>query len=156
MIFTIWPKIQRDFKMNGEVQMKFSTRGDAHKLYLRLREMAPGDITKSHYLKETGEIKEFYQSLDSDTLQLIYYQVAKEKGGIGIIPIFATAIPWLLVLFSKPLEDYIIGNGNMNWMIFGTIYLMILTVSLIFHFKENAWAVVHSEIIKDILEERRD
>jgi len=116
----------------------------------------PGrDIKKSKYLKETKEIKVFYQSLDSETLQLIYYQIVKEKGGIGIIPIFATGIPWLLFLFSNPLENFLFHNGSFNWMIFSFLYLILLTISLIMHFKEKAWAVVHTEIIHDILEMRK-
>lgn len=112
------------------------------------------DIKKSRYLKETAGIKEFYQSLDSETLQLIYYQIAKEKNGIGVIPIFSSAVPWLLVLLANPLENFLFHDGNSNWLIFAVIYLIILTISLILHFKEKAWAVVHSEIIRDILSKR--
>lgn len=134
--------------------MKYTTRGDAHKLYLRLRQMPAADMKKSRYLKETAEIKKFYQSLESDTLRLIYYQVVKEKGGIGIIPILTSSVPWLLLFFAKPLEEVLFRQGNSNWIIFALIYLILITISLVLHFKENAWAVVHTEIIRDILEER--
>ncbi|MBR3121412.1 hypothetical protein D1B32_19605 [Oceanobacillus profundus] len=140
--------------MRGGVSLKFSMRGDAHKLYLRLKEMPIEDIKESRYLKEPASIKEFYQLLDSETLKLIYYQIVKEKSGIGIIPIFATAIPWLLFLFANPLENFLFHDGSSNWMIFSIIYLILLTISLILHFKEKAWAGVHTEIIQDILAKR--
>ena len=114
------------------------------------------DIKKSRYLKETGNIKKFYHSLDSETLQLIYYQIIKEKSGVGIIPVFASIIPWLLVLLANPLENILFRDGTSNWLIFTIVYLILLTLFLILHFKEKAWAVVHSEIIKDILYERNE
>lgn len=136
--------------------LKFSIRGDAHKLYLKLKETPIEDIKKSHYLKDARDIKDFYQSLDSEALQLIYYQIAKEKNGSGIIPIFVTTIPWLLFLFANPLENFLFHNGSSNWMIFALIYLILLSISLILHFKEKAWAVVHAEIIQDILSQRNE
>lgn len=135
--------------------MKFSTRGDAHKLYLLLKRMPKEDIKKSPYLKETHAIKTFYQSLDSETLQLISYQIAKEKNGIGIIPIYATSIPWLLFLFANPLESFLFSNGSLYWMVFAVLYLILLSIALILHFKEKAWAEVHTEIIRDILARRK-
>lgn len=152
--FFCFTKANSEFLRIGGVSLKFSSRGDAHKLYIRFKEMPIGDIKNSRYLKETADIKEFYQSLDSETLQLIYYQIVKEKNGIGVIPIFATSIPWLLFLFANPLENFLFSNGSSNWMIFTIIYLILLTISLILHFKEKAWAVVHTEIIQDILSYR--
>lgn len=137
------------------ISLKFSIRGDAHKLYLRLRALPSTKVKESRYLKETKEIKAFYETLDNETLQLIYYQVAKEKGASGIIPIFATAIPWLLFLFANPLENFLFHDNSLNWMIFTFIYVILLTTSLVLHFKEKAWAVVHTEMIKDVLEKRR-
>ncbi|WP_244857068.1 hypothetical protein [Oceanobacillus sp. J11TS1] len=129
-------------------------RGDAHKLYLQLKEMPVEDIKKSQYLRETAAIKAFYQLLDNETLRLIYFQIVKEKNGIGIIPIFATAIPWLLFLFANPLENFLFHDGSSNWMIFSIVYLILLSISLVLHFKEKAWANVHMEIIQDILTRR--
>jgi len=134
--------------------LKFSVRGDAHKLYLRLREEPIEDIKESRYLKEARDIKAFYQTLDNEALQLIYYQITKEKNGTGIIPILATGIPWLLFLFANPLENFLFHDGSKNWFVFSVIYLIILTISLFLHFKEKAWANVHSEIIQDILKKR--
>lgn len=116
--------------------------------------MPTEEIKKSRYLQETKAIKEFYQTLDKETLQLIYYQIAKEKNGTGIIPIFATAIPWLLFLFANPLESFLFQDGSSYWIIFAFLYLVLLSISLILHFKEKAWAVVHVKIIQEILAER--
>ncbi|SEQ95372.1 hypothetical protein SAMN05216232_3786 [Virgibacillus subterraneus] len=130
----------------------FSFRGDAHKLFLTLKKLK--DIHSNKDLKEAAEIKSFYESLESETLRLIYYRMVKEQNGTGIIPIFVTAIPWLLFLFSDKIQDFLFKDGILIWAIFITIYLILLTVSAFFHFKEKAWAALHIEIIKDVLEER--
>ncbi|MBP1949937.1 hypothetical protein [Virgibacillus litoralis] len=130
----------------------FSFRGDAHKLFLDLK--GQRDIHSNKDLKETAEIKSFYKTLESDTLRLIYYRMVKEQNGTGIIPIFVTAIPWLLFLFSDKIQDFLFKDGILIWAIFITIYLILLTVSAFFHFKEKAWAALHIEIIKDVLGER--
>lgn len=130
----------------------FSFRGDAHKLFLTLKEQK--DIHSNKDLKETAEIKSFYESLESETLRLIFYRMVKEQNGTGIIPIFVTAIPWLLFLFSDKIQDFLFKDGILIWTIFITIYLILLTVSAFFHFKEKAWAALHIEIIRDVLEER--
>ncbi len=130
----------------------FSFRGDAHKLFLDLKEQR--NIQSNKDLKETAEIKSFYESLESETLRLIYYRMVKEQNGTGIIPIFVTAIPWLLFLFSDKIQEFLFKDGILIWAIFITIYLILLTVSAFFHFKEKAWAALHIEIIKDVLGER--
>ncbi|MFD1039701.1 hypothetical protein ACFQ3N_15035 [Virgibacillus byunsanensis] len=128
----------------------FSFRGDAHKLYVTLREQK-GPNKK---LEETADIKGFYETLDSDTLQLVHYRMIKEKNGVGIILIYVTSIPWLLFLFSNKMQDVLFKNGIMLGSIFILIYLVLLTISVIFHFKEKAWSAFHTEIINDILKER--
>lgn len=130
----------------------FSFRGDAHKLFLMLKE--EGDIHSNKDIKEIAEIKSFYRSLDSETLRLIYYRMLKEQSGTGIIPIFVTAIPWLLFLFSDKVQDFLFKDGILVWTIFITIYLTLLTVSAFFHFKEKAWSALHIEVIKDVLDGR--
>ncbi|MGP4108675.1 hypothetical protein [Virgibacillus sp. L01] len=130
----------------------FSFRGDAHKLFLDLKEQK--NIHSNKDLKETSDIKSFYESLESETLRLIYYRMIKEQNGTGIIPIFVTAIPWLLFLFSDKIQEFLFKDGILIWAIFITIYLILLTVSAFFHFKEKAWAALHIEIIKDVLGER--
>jgi hypothetical protein len=129
-------------------------RGDAHKIYNRLKNNPKG-IKNSKFLIEIQEIRDFYQSLDSDILMLIYYRMIKEKSGSGMIPIFVAAIPWLLFLFSSQLEHLLFEHGSLNWLIFSCIYLVSLTISLILHFKEKAWAAFHIEIIQDIINERK-
>lgn len=93
----------------------FSFRGDAHKLFLTLKEQK--DIHSNKDLKETAEIKSFYESLESETLRLIFYRMVKEQNGTGIIPIFVTAIPWLLFLFSDKIQDFLFKDGILIWKI---------------------------------------
>lgn len=129
-------------------------RGDAHKIYRRLKK-EPKKIKDIRFLMEIQEIRNFYQSIDSDLLKLIYYRMIKEKSGSGMIPIFVAAVPWLLFLFSSQLQQFLFANGSWKWIFFCFIYLVFLTISLILHFREKAWAVFHIEIIQDILNERK-
>lgn len=130
----------------------FSFRGDAHKIFLALK--GQRDIHSNKELKETAEIKSFYESLDSEVLQLVHYRMIKERNGMGIIPIFVTSIPWLLFLFSSKISEVLFKDGSILWAIFISIYLILLTISGIFHFKGKAWGAFHIEMIKDILNER--
>lgn len=132
----------------------FAFRGDAHKLFLKLK--GQRDIDSNKELKETAEIKSFYETLDSKSLKLVHYRMIKEQNGTGIIPIFVTAIPWLLFLFSDKIQDVLFKEGSMLWVISVSLYLIILTVSAFFHFREKAWAALHIEVTKDILRERED
>ncbi|MUV38257.1 hypothetical protein JNUCC1_02093 [Lentibacillus sp. JNUCC-1] len=132
----------------------FTFRGDAHKVYLQLKKET--DPAKHHDLKETASIKAFYESIDSETLRLIHYRMIKEQNGLGIIPIYVTSIPWLLFLFSNKIEEVLFTNGNILWLIFVIIYLVLLTAFAFFHFKEKAWAAFHIEMIKDVLASRED
>lgn len=132
-------------------------RGDAHKFFLKLKKT----IINQHSLDELSElieieeIQSFYQNLNSSTLKRVYYRVLKEENGMGMIPIFISAGPWVLFLFSKQLQELLFKNGVMPFFIFITIYLLILVVSVILHFREKAWAAIHATIIKDILTERK-
>lgn len=132
----------------------FSFRGDAHKIYLQLRNHQ--DPKQHKDIQETEDIKAYYETLDSQTLQLAYYRMIKEQKGMGIIPIFVSSIPWLLFFFSDKMQSLLFKNGSFLWAIFLTIYLILLTVSTLFHFKERAWSAFHIEIIHDILKNRRD
>lgn len=134
----------------------FSFRGDAHKVYLRLNKAINNGESTKHMREyiEIEEVQRLYQSLDTSMLQLINYRMIKEKNGSGIIPIFVSSVPWLLFLFSKPLMDFLFKDGSILWAIFGVTYLMLLTLSVILHFREKAWAAFHMEIIQDILKER--
>lgn len=127
-------------------------RGDAHKLYVQLKNET--NVQSNKKLQEVAKIKSFYQTMDCTTLQLIYYRMIKERNGIGIIPIFATSIPWLLFLFSNKIQKLLFRDGSKLWVIFVITYLIILTVSILLHFKEKAWAALHIEIIKDVLDEK--
>lgn len=139
------------------MQVIFSLKGDAHKVFLRLkRTLRNGDTIKEmQEYKEIEEIQTLYRSLDSSTLQLIHYRMIKEYNGSGIIPILVSSAPWLLLLFSKQLSTFLFKNGNWLWAGFCIVYLLGLAISVIIHFREKAWAAFHMEIIQDILKERK-
>lgn len=80
-------------------------RGDAHKIYIHLKKNRNA-IKQSKYLKELHEAREFYESLESDVLQLIYYRLVKEQNGSGMIPIFVSSIPFLFLIFSQQLQKF--------------------------------------------------
>ncbi len=133
-----------------------SFRGDAHKIYLRVKRTASHNQSFQQ-IKELNEIQEyriFYETIDSDTLKTIYYRMIKEKNGSGIIPILVTSVPWFFFLFSKQLQHLLFHDGSRLWLIFSFVYLFTLTTSVLMHFREKAWAAVHIEIIKDILQKR--
>ncbi|MED4205683.1 hypothetical protein [Neobacillus mesonae] len=133
----------------------FSFRGDAHRVYLKLQKAVykKEAVLQMKELKEIEEIIRFYHSLESSALRLIYYRMVKEKNGSGFILIFVTSFPWLLLMFSKQITDIL---GSLLWVIFGLVYLLILTISVILHFSEKAWAAFHMEIIQDVLTERKN
>ncbi|MEQ6375972.1 hypothetical protein RZN25_03945 [Bacillaceae bacterium S4-13-56] len=135
-----------------------SFRGDAHKIYLKMREASNKGVSYKNLkmIKEMQEIQDFYQSIETDTLKKLYYRMMKERNGSGIVLIFVTAVPWFLFLFSGPLEEFLMNNGSFLWLTFTIIYFSILTIMVTIHFRENAWATVHVEIIRDILNERNE
>ncbi|MFK2824751.1 hypothetical protein QYG89_03530 [Bacillus sp. B190/17] len=136
----------------------FSFRGDVHKMYLRLRKESKKDPSFQHMkeLAEIDEIQTLYRSIDSGTLRKIFYRVVKEKNGSGTIPIFVSTIPWLFLLFSKQLQQFLFNEGSVLWIVFIFIYIFVIVISVILHFHEKSWASVHIEIIQDILRERKD
>ncbi len=137
----------------------FSFRGDAHKIYLELKNTSDNGQSYKQLpgLIEIDEIKQFYHTIDSSTLKLIYYRMIKEKNGSGIIPIFVSSVPWLLFMFSNRIQEFLFQKGHMIWLIiFALLYFIILTTSVILHFREKAWAAAHIEIIQDILKKRNE
>lgn len=136
--------------------MSMAFRGDAHRLYIKLTKANRQDesLRQVKELVEIQEIRAFYQTIETATLQLIYYRMTKEKQGSGIIPIFVTSIPWFFFLFSKQLQEFLFKEGSLLFLLFGIFYMVTLTISVIVHFRENAWAAVHIEIIQDIVEAR--
>ncbi|WP_010282931.1 hypothetical protein [Bacillus timonensis] len=136
----------------------FSFRGDAHKIYLKLKRNARKDRTFKHLeeMEEVRKIKRFYLGIDSETLKIIYYRMLKEQNGSGIIPILITAIPWFLFLFSSQLQNFLFGRGYLYLILFTIIYFFLLFFTVILHFREKAWASFHIQIICDILEERKE
>ncbi|MFS0779513.1 hypothetical protein ABC255_26395 [Neobacillus sp. 3P2-tot-E-2] len=138
--------------------MIFSTKGDAHKVFLRLRSTVQNGaaIKDLKEYQEIEDIQTLYKSLDSNTLQLIHYRMIKEYNGSGMIPILVSSAPWLLLLFSKQLSTYLFHEGKWLWAGFSILYIIVLAASVIIHFREKAWAAFHMEIIQDILKERKN
>jgi hypothetical protein len=135
-----------------------SFRGDAHKLYMKLASVYKHDepVGQVKELVEIQEIQSFYQTIDTKTLKLIHYRMIKEKQGSGIIPIFVTSIPWFFFLFSKQLQEFLFKEESLLFLLFGIFYMLTLTISVIVHFREKAWASLHIEMIQDIVVERRE
>lgn len=135
----------------------FSLRGDAHKIFLQLKKNSTGDPSFKNIkrLSEIAEIQNFYITIDTETLKRIYYCMIKEKNGSGIIPILVSSIPWLLLLFAEQLQKFLFKDGHLPWVIFVIIYMLILMFSVLLHFHEKSWASVHTEIIQEILNERK-
>lgn len=136
----------------------FSFRGDAHKIYLKLKR-ALNKEQSFQSVKEIGQIEQiqnFYMSIDSPTLKKIYVCMIKEKNGSGLIPILVSSGPWLLLLFAEQLQKFLFKNGSGLWIFFVFAYIFILTISVILHFHEKSWASVHTEIIQEILQERKE
>jgi hypothetical protein len=135
----------------------FSFRGDAHKIFLKLEKALDKDQPIKHVkeFKEIEKVKSLYQSIDSETLKIIYYRMVKEKNGSGIIPIFVSSIPWLIFMFSNQISKFLFKEGSWLWVVFSFIYIIALTISVVLHFREKAWAAFHIEIIQDILNERK-
>lgn len=141
-----------------EVFSLFSLRGDAHKVYLLLKKTVDENqsIKALKDMVEIEKIYAFYQAIDSAALKLIYYRMVKEKNGSGIIPIFVTSVPWFFFLFSEQLHKLLFKDGSYLWAAFCLIYLVTLTLSVVLHFREKAWAAFHLEIIQDILKGRKN
>ncbi|MDL4842299.1 hypothetical protein [Aquibacillus rhizosphaerae] len=135
-----------------------SFRGDAHKFYLKLNRNRKKENSIKHIreLKEVQDIRTFYNSIDTYTLKLIYYRMIKEKSGSGIIPLFVTAVPWFLFLFSKQIQEFLFQEGSLLWILFSFIYMFTLAISVIVHFREKAWAVLHIEILLDLIGDRNE
>lgn len=141
----------------GKIRYMFSLRGDAHKIYLHLKKASNKDRSFKGMKKliEVEEIQNFYNSIDSDTLKKVYYCMIKEKNGSGIIPIIISSGPWLFLLFSNQLQDFLFKDGSLLWVVFSIIYISILSISVFLHFHERSWSFVHIEIIQEILHDRK-
>lgn len=135
-----------------------SFRGDAHKLYLKLKHAKDKKAPLST-LKEINEIQQlqaFYQEMSNEELNHIKYRMIKEKNGTGIIPILLTTVPWLLFIFSKKIQSLLVDNEKGWWIIFMVVYLIVMVTSIIIHFREKAWSSTHLSIIEDVLQERKE
>lgn len=155
---TIFVKPCTKYVDEGKGLDMFSLRGDAHKIYLKLYKASNNGSSYESIkeIKEMERIQNFYHSIDSPTLEKIHYCMIKEKNGSGIIPILVSSGPWLLLLFSKQLQDFLFKEGSLLWLIFVFAYIVVLTISVVLHFREKSWASVHIEIIQDILHKRKE
>src|SRR6478735_2139501 len=92
----------------------FSLRGDAHKVYLKLKKAAHQNQNAEEIdeLAEMEEIRQLYLTLGSATLRKVYYRMIKEKNGSGVIPILVSALPWLFFLFSFQACSFISVNNR--------------------------------------------
>ncbi|WP_322446723.1 hypothetical protein [Robertmurraya mangrovi] len=135
-----------------------SFRGDAHRFYVELRNVAKRNETVKDIkeLVEVQEIVSFYQSIDTFNLKLIYYRMVKEKNGSGIIPLLVTSVPWFFFLFSKQLQEFLFQEGSSLWLLFSFFYLVTLSLSIVLHFREKAWAELHIKIIQNIIDSRNE
>ncbi|WP_235863401.1 hypothetical protein [Ureibacillus sinduriensis] len=86
-------------------------RGDAHKIYCHLKNNST-NIAISKYLKEMKEVRDFYQSIESELLKLIFYRLIKEKNGSGMIPVDVSSMPFLFLIFSNNLQKLLFAQGE--------------------------------------------
>lgn len=133
----------------------FSLRGDAHKVYLKLKKAAHQNQNAEEIdeLAEMEEIRQLYLTLESATLRKVYYRMTKEKRlRRHSHPCFCFALA--LFLFSQRLQQFLFKDGSWLWIIFVVLYVFMLIPSVFLHFREQSWASVHIEIIQDILKDR--
>jgi hypothetical protein len=133
----------------------FSLRGDIHKFYLKLKKVSrgAGTLPELKELNEIEEMQQFYRGLPSPLLKQIRLRMMKEQKGNGIIPIIVSSAPWLAFIFSQELRHFL--NKSIHFIAwFIILYSFLMTLFLIIHYSEKAWAVVHVEIIEDLLESR--
>lgn len=99
----------------------FSLRGDAHKVYLKLKKAAHQNQNAEEIdeLAEMEEIRQLYLTLESATLRKVYYRMTKEKNGSGVIPILVSALPWLFFYFRSGCSNFYLkkaaGFGLFLW-----------------------------------------
>ncbi|MDY0395148.1 hypothetical protein RWE15_12865 [Virgibacillus halophilus] len=86
--------------------------------YFIVSEIIRGELTDDPYIQEAAEIYHYYTEIESSTLQMIRYRMIKEKNGAGVIPVLVAAIPWLLFLFSKQLQEFLFQEGSLWWLLF--------------------------------------
>ncbi|WP_096199139.1 hypothetical protein [Bacillus sp. FJAT-45350] len=132
----------------------FTLRGDVHRIYLKIRRAVhkKEPIAKLKMMHEIDNIKDFYNTLSEDELRLIRYRFIKEKNGAGTIPILVSTIPWLGLIFSKQIQGF--AEKNLHIIILALlIYTSITIASILVHYREQAWASVHHEIIENLLQE---
>ena len=137
----------------------FSLRGDAHKFYLKVKKIVKSNLPLNYLeeIREINEIHSFYQKLNSNDLIKIKYRMEKEKNGSGILPVLVSSLPWLLFIFSKQLQSWLLKDDSfiLLWG-FIFIYVLFITLSIIIHYREKSWTSLHINILEDILKDRHD
>ncbi|HEX6922582.1 MAG TPA: hypothetical protein VF149_02070 [Bacillales bacterium] len=134
----------------------FSLRGDVHKFYLKLKKAFERDhsVNEMSELVEIEKIQQFYDQLDASELTKIRYRMLKEQKGNGIIPLLVSSVPWLAFIFSKQLHAFVDKSGHLLFW-FLIVYTGVITLSVVIHYREKAWATVHIEIIEDLLKTKQ-
>ncbi|WP_209124527.1 hypothetical protein [Alkalihalobacillus sp. BA299] len=130
-------------------------RGDAHKFYKKIKNIIAKKQT-IHNLSEINEIntiQTFYETLPLNELKLIHYRMIKEQNGSGMIPVLISILPWLGLIFSKQIQK--VADNNIYFIfLFLTFFTLFALIFILLHYREKAWASLHIEIIKDIMEFR--
>jgi hypothetical protein len=152
-----WVVVFRQFTLSNERRMvMLSTRGDAHKFYKKLRKAKKHDKIKNlQELTELQDIMNFYEQLETGDLLKIKYKMEKEQNGSGILPLLISALPWLLFIFSKQLQTWLLQDKSYTLLwVFIFSYLSFIVLGVIIHLREKSWASVHINILEDIIGER--
>lgn len=134
-----------------------STRGDAHKIYkkVRLAKKEKRPLKSLKELKELYNIQTFYEQIETDELVLIKYQMEKEKNGSGMLPILVSSLPWIFFIFSKQLQDWLLNQDSYLYLgLFVFMYISFILFSVVIHFREKAWASVHTKILTNVIDSR--
>ncbi|WP_216829664.1 hypothetical protein [Alkalihalobacterium elongatum] len=127
-------------------------RGDAHKFYKKIKKAANKQypVKKLREIDEIYKIQKFYESLPLNELKMIQYRMIKEQNGSGTFPLLISILPWLGLIFSKQIQET--AEGNLLFIfIFLSFFTCFAIIFILLHYREQAWASVHTEILKDII-----
>ncbi|OLO25088.1 hypothetical protein BTR23_25595, partial [Alkalihalophilus pseudofirmus] len=112
------------------------------------------NIKNLREIKEINNIQSFYETLPINELKMIQYRMIKEQNGSGMFPILISILPWLGLIFSKQIQK--IAEKNIYFIyIFLTLFTCFALIFILLHYREKAWASLHTEVLKDIIENRQ-
>ncbi|MFV8830031.1 hypothetical protein [Alkalihalobacterium sp. APHAB7] len=128
-------------------------RGDAHKFYKKIKKATDQqyEVKDIREIDEIYSIQKFYETLPVNELKMIHYRMVKEQNGSGTFPLLISILPWLGLIFSKQIQET--AEGNLFFIfIFLTFFTCFAIVFILLHYREQAWASLHTEILKDLIE----